>query len=157
MKITEQDEIKLDERYLEVMLFNKKGYCCSQIMTMLMLKSQGQENPDLVKAMGGLCKGLSNFAETCGVLFGGVCLLSLTLGKGSDEEEPFRCLPLITFELVEWFREETHGRYGGMKCGDILSVSPDRRACFYLVVETYEKMLSLLKENHVELKGDGSG
>ena len=54
---------------------------------------------------------------------------------------------MILWELTDWFRKRTEGEYGGPKCDEILSKSPDKRACVALIVETYEKVRSLL-ESH---------
>ena len=37
-----------------VMELSQYGYFCSQIMAILMLEMTGEENPGLVRAMGGL-------------------------------------------------------------------------------------------------------
>ena len=146
--MTEQ-EIKLDPRFLDVVQLEKKGYCCSQIMTLFMLKSRGKENPDLVRAMAGLCNGVGYSGEICGVLAGGACLLSLCAAKGADNEVPFEGLPLLLSELTDWFRKRTEAAYGGSKCDEILAKSPNRRACLTLMVETYEKVLSLLESSNL--------
>lgn len=150
-------EHKMDGRYLDVMLLNKKGYCCSQIMTILMLRSRGRDNPDLVRALAGLCEGVGNSGDICGVLSGGACLLSLCAGKGSDAEATHEGLALMLSELVEWFRKRVEGPYGGAKCDDILTRSPDKRACVTLTVETYEKVLSILESYKLAMPGEKSG
>jgi C_GCAxxG_C_C family probable redox protein len=139
--------INLDSPYLDVIRLEKKGYCCSQIMVLLMLKSRRSDNPDLIRAMAGLCNGVGYSGEICGVLTGGVCLLSLCAAKGADDEVQYERLPVILWELTDWFRKRTEGGYGGLNCDDILAKSPDKRACLALIVETYEKVRSLL-ESH---------
>jgi len=137
--------IELNERVLEAAKLNGMGYCCTQIMAIMMLRSMGRENPELVRALGGLCKGIGDSNETCGVLFGGVCLISLFLGKGSDDETPKGDLPFAIYDLANWFERQTRSPYGGKRCGDILAVSPDKKACLKLIVGTYEKALSILE------------
>ena len=139
------------------MRLEKKGYCCSQIMILFMLKSRGRENPDLVRAMAGLCNGVGYSGETCGVLTGGACLLSLCAAKGSDDEVPYEGLPVILWELTEWFRKRTETNGGGSKCDEILAKSPDKRACVALIVETYEKVESLLESRGLLLSGGKNG
>lgn len=146
-------EIKLDSRYLDVIRLEKKGYCCSQIMILFMLKSRGRDNPDLVRAMAGLCNGVGYSGEICGVLSGGACLLSLCAAKGSDDEAPYEGLPVILWELTDWFRKRTEGDYGGSKCDEILAKSPDKRACATLIVETYEKVRSMLESHNLVMPG----
>ncbi|MGD0229805.1 MAG: DVU_1555 family C-GCAxxG-C-C protein [Syntrophorhabdales bacterium] len=147
--MTSTGGINLDTLHLDVMLLGSKGYCCSQIMTILMLGRRGEENSSLVRAMAGLCNGIGYSGDICGALSGGVCLLSLCAGKGSDGEAQHERLPLMFFELTEWFRERTEGPFGGMKCDSILTRSPDKRACAVLVSETYEKVLSILESHDV--------
>ncbi|MDD3846782.1 MAG: C-GCAxxG-C-C family protein [Syntrophorhabdaceae bacterium] len=141
----ESEVLHLNERMLEVAKLNGMGYCCTQIMAIMMLRNMGRENPDLVRSLGGLCKGIADSGETCGVLLGGACLISLLLGKGSDDETPKGDLPFAIHDLTDWFERQTRGPYGGKKCRDILAVSPDKKACLKLILETYEKVLSILE------------
>ena len=62
------------------------GYQCAQVLLLYALEAQGIDNPDLVRAMGGLNRGMSNYRSVCGSLSGGLCLLSYFAGKGSAEE-----------------------------------------------------------------------
>src|SRR5208337_5482575 len=140
--------ISLDARHLEVMLLQRKGYCCSQIMALLMLRDRGTTDPDLVRAMGGLCDGIGGSGDLCGTLAGGACLLSLCAGKGADDEVPDNRLPLMLSELTEWFRGRTGGPFGGMRCDDIVARSPDKRACIGLIAETYGQVLAILETHH---------
>ena len=148
-----ENDICLKDRYLEIMLLNKKGYCCSQIMAILLLRDMRRDDTDVVRAMEGLCYGLGYSGETCGVLLGGSCLLALCAGKGSDKESSRESLPLMISELVEWFRLRTQPSFGGTTCDDILLKSPDKRACLTLIVETYEKILSILQSQGLYLIG----
>jgi hypothetical protein len=147
------NDILMDDRHFEIMLLSKKGYCCSQIMAILILKDLGRDDADLVRAMGGLCYGLGYSGETCGVLPGGACLLALCTGKGSDKESQRETLPLMIHELVEWFRQRTKVLYGGTGCDDILLPNPDKRVCMTLIIETYEKILSILESQGLYLIG----
>jgi hypothetical protein len=149
--------IQLNGLYLDVMLLQKKGYCCSQIMAIIMLKYQGRDDPELVRAIGGLCHGIGGIHDTCGVLSGGVCLISLHSGKGSDEETPDRQLPLMFLELAEWFKARTGGTLAGMRCEEIMAGCLDQRVCLSLITETYEKVLSILQSHDVGKASDRSG
>jgi C_GCAxxG_C_C family probable redox protein len=154
--ITER-ELQLNGRFLDVILLHKEGYCCSQIMAILALRDQGRENPDLVRAMGGLCHGIATMRDICGALSGGACLLSFYAGKGTDREVAHRQLPLMLFELTEWFKDRTGGTFEGMKCNEILSRSPDQRVCLSLASETYDKVLSILQSHDINDAGNGNG
>jgi len=148
-----EHDICLNDRFFEIMMLNKKGYCCSQIMAILTLRNMGREDADVVRALGGLCYGLGHSGDTCGVLSGGACILALCAGKGSDKETAREFLPLMISELVEWFRQKTNDSYGGSGCDDILLKNPDRRACLTLIVETYQKVLSILESHGLFLVG----
>jgi len=54
-----------------------KGYCCSQILMLLALEIQGRENPELVRAMAGLCMGTANSGGICGIFTGASCVMAL--------------------------------------------------------------------------------
>jgi hypothetical protein len=148
-----EKDVCLNERYFDVMLLSKRGYCCSQIMTVLILRDLERDDADLVRAMGGLCYGLAYSGEGCGVFSGGACLIALCAGKGADSESPRDTLPLMISELGEWYRQRTGASHGGSRCDDILLKSPDRRACMALILETYEKVLSILESQGLYLIG----
>lgn len=122
-----------------------QGYCCSQILVLLGLEAQGKENPDLVRAMEGLCGGMGRTGNTCGALTGGVCLLSLYSGRGSAEEPRSSQLNPMVNELVMWF-EET---YNTLNCSEILDVSLDNGTeypvkCGRIVMSVYNKVMEIL-------------
>ena len=67
-----------------IMELSRYGYFCGQILAILMLETIGEENPELVKAMGGLNGGVGFSQGCCGCMTGGACLISLFTGKGED-------------------------------------------------------------------------
>ena len=60
----------LFDRILEL---SRYGYFCSQILAILMLETTGEENPGLVRAMGGLNGGVGFSGGCCGCMTGGAC------------------------------------------------------------------------------------
>ena len=130
-----------------------QGFHCSQILLSLGLEAQGKRNPDLIRAMEGLAGGIGFCGDVCGVLTGGACLLALYAGRGTSEEEDHPKLNLMINELVEWFSENYAERYGGIHCNDILGNDPANQParCPGIVVQTYEKVKSLLLENGFDL------
>ena len=73
----------LFERIIEL---SRQGFFCAQILAILGMETDGKNNPELVRAMGGLSGGLGFTGNVCGCLTGGCCLLSYFLGKGEAEE-----------------------------------------------------------------------
>ncbi len=122
-----------------------QGYCCSQILLILGLEEQGKENPDLVKAMHGLCGGMGRSGKTCGALTGGVCLIGLAAGKGMPNEAGHGKINLMINELLEWF-EEAHG---SIECVGILDFSLDEGSeypikCGSIVSGTFDKVQEII-------------
>ena len=127
-----------------------KGYCCSQILAILALDAQGRENPELVRALAGLCMGVGNTGGVCGVFTGAACVLSLYGAKGADAEQAADKLPLMYAELSEWFAQSACASYGGTSCADIIgegSRRPDPDRCGRLLVDTWGRILEILVEN----------
>ena len=133
-----------DDLPFRMLKLRSEGFCCSQIVLILGLETQGRGNgnSELVRAAGGLCFGLVTGEEVCGALSGGVCLLSLYAGKGTkDEQLDERFLPMAK-ELNEWFRE-AHGEGSG-RCSDIVAANQGKGACGTIVAETFSKVMEIL-------------
>jgi len=122
-----------------------QGFCCSQILLTLALETQGKENPELVRAMHGLCGGMGRSGSTCGVLTGGACLIGLAAGKGATDEQSHPHIHRMVQELLEWF-EET---YSSIECEGILLYkleegSPYPIQCGNIIADTYDKVQEIL-------------
>lgn len=129
-----------------------QGFCCAQVLLLLALDAQGRENPGLIRAMSGLCHGLTGNLGPCGVLTGGACLIAYYSGKGRAEEEADAQLPLLLHEFEEWFKETAGQRFGGSRCADIVSDGqPDLQICGGLLAEAYSHIAVLLSENGFDL------
>jgi hypothetical protein len=124
-----------------------RGYCCSQAMALLALEAMGRENPELVRAMFGLCRGLAQTGGTCGILTGGCCVLGLYVAKGADEEEAHPMANPVVAEFADWFREKT-AVYGGDTCPAILGENdphgPSPAHCGTLLAESWDHILEIL-------------
>lgn len=147
----------MDETLMDILPLAAQGFCCSQIVGLLALRAQGRENPELVRALGGLCHGLGACRETgcgtCGILTGGACVLGLYFGKGKPEETLLPRADLARAEFVDWFVERTQSRYGGSACADILGDSsgrPDMARCGALLAESWARLLEILVENGMD-------
>lgn len=135
----------LMERMLKL---SQEGYYCAQILLILALESDGKENPDLVRAMGGLNGGLGNAGTICGCLTGGACFLSYFTGKGEADELPHPDSDAMIREFLSWFQSYTR-EYGGTDCTSILEGDPRNKIqrCPILMEAVLEKCMTLLEEH----------
>lgn len=134
---------------------SSKGYGCSQILILLGLDHMEKENPDLVRAMAGLCMG--NGGGVCGVLSGAACLLALYSGKGGDLETENQVMPVMLEELNDWFADYTAERYGSLQCATIMGEAtntPDMERCGEILTDTYEKVMKILISNGFDPAGE---
>lgn len=132
----------------------QKGYYCSQILLALGLENCGRTNPDLIRTMAGLAHGAGFGSGTCGALTGGMCLLALYAGHGTDEEEEHIAFMGMRMQLAEWFNEFYGEQYGGVDCEAIVGDDPDPQLrCGQIVGAVYLKVKELLAENGIELSG----
>lgn len=146
---------------LELLPLAHQGYCCSQLLVLLMLQMREQENPDLVRAMHGLCLGIGQSNGPCGLLSGGACALALAAGKGGENETPHPMLMPLLNEYAVWFHERTFA-FGGHTCEQISmglnppaegnpTPGPDPLACGDLLAECWEKILELAESYELDL------
>ncbi len=135
----------------------QQGFCCSQVLVMLGLEAQGKTDPDLVRAVHGLCGGIGWSGDTCGTLTGAACVVSLYAGRGLAEETADWRLSAMLRDLVEWFTEEYGALYGGIRCETILDGSPMNKQvrCPGIIAGTWEKVKELLQGNAYELGATG--
>jgi C_GCAxxG_C_C family probable redox protein len=140
-----------DDLVTEIQSLAKDGFKCSQIMMALALKRQGKEEPNLIRAMGGLIVGVGYTGKICGALTGGACLISLYAGRGRvDEKEHPKLWPMIE-GFVEWFESEVGENKGIIDCDKILeregATSPGPEICGPIVVKAYRKAIAILEVN----------
>lgn len=140
------------ERMIEL---KRQGFYCSQILLIMGMDLLGKSNPDLVRSMHGLTRGLGDSGEICGALTGAACLLGFYAGKGTPEQEEDPRLDFMVADLVSWFKEEYTPRYGGIRCEEILRDDPRGLVtrCPVLVSESFQKVKELLVENGFDLSG----
>ena len=135
----------MDQTQLRMMELSYHGYYCSQILMLLALETQGKENPDLIRAMGGLAHGSGYAGGICGTLTGAACLLGLYAGKGTDDEYEDERLKYMLKDLGDWFEQTIGNRYGGIACEVIVGDRTEiRQRCGMIVAETYAKVMELL-------------
>lgn len=138
----EQQAIQLDGPYFELLSLRHEGFCCSQILVKMVLADLGRENPELVRSMAALCYGSGHSAGDCGILTAAACALSLSLGDPGRELADSE-FSLQLDELVGWFTAKAEKAYGGIRCQEILTASPDKRACTLLLISTLEKLQAM--------------
>ena len=131
-----------------VMELSRYGYFGSQIRAILMLDALGEENPGLVKAMGGLNGGVGYSQGCCGCMTGGACLISYFTGKGEDTGyDDAQHKPALA-DFTRWFEEEMTAEHGGIECRDITMGNPAKRVeyCPQIIAATFEKCMEILQE-----------
>lgn len=137
--------MELFDRMLEL---SGRGFYCAQILLILALEAEGKEDPDLIRAMGGLNGGMGFSGNACGALTGGCCLLGYFCAKGEEEELEDPQMTEIIQEFVNWFKNFTGEDYGGWDCRDILEGDPSNKLkrCPELVEGVFTKCMELLTE-----------
>ena len=132
-----------------------QGFYCSQILMIMALDLQGKTNPDLVRSMNGLIRGMGDTGEICGALTAAACVLGLYAGKGLPEEDEQLQVDFMVQDLVNWFKETNIPRYGGIRCEEIITgeISNRMTRCPMLVSESFQKVKELLVENGYDLSG----
>lgn len=142
---------------MEMLPYVSQGYCCSQIMIQLALRTSGEDNPALVRSMWGFCLGMGQTGGTCGILTGGIAALSYHVGLSGQPVHPM-ALPIIT-DFVDWFnqlavcaRGNTCPAVTGALLGRDHNVdTPDMIACGALLAEGWGKIVELADSYGIDL------
>ncbi len=156
---------KMNAIMLEILPFARKGYCCSQLLMLLLMRGFERQNPDLVRAMHGLCFGMGGSEGSCGLLTGGACVLGCVAGRGKDEESAHPSFVPLISDYQQWFADRMRN-YGGTACFQIMQgiseangatrpkagEQPNLALCGDLFAECWEKILSLLETYEVPLE-----
>jgi C_GCAxxG_C_C family probable redox protein len=147
----------LDDIGLRMFRLSNAGYCCAQIMMKMALDEEEKENDDLIRALNGLCMGIGNSQKTCGVLTGGIAVLSLYAGKGSEKEYSRPGYSDMVDEFTEWFETE----FNSTQCADLIGVcsmkdyltrQEYRMKCGDMLVKSYGKVREILREHDLRLE-----
>jgi len=128
----------------EIIRLSQDGYCCSQILVQMGLDAMGDDNPQLLDAVKGLCGGLHS-GLICGTLTSAACLLSMYDSEKAKET----MIPA----LVEWFQRTCTSLYGGTSCDCITGHDPMARLerCPKIMEETFEKCRALLNDSGYQI------
>jgi len=145
----------MDETAYRILQLSMAGYCCTQIMLKMALEEEEKENPDLIRAVNGLCNGIGNDQKTCGVIIGGIGILGLYAGKGTLREYSKDGYNSMIREFMEWFEDG----FGSTDCIDLIGVTKFTDAnsdqsymvkCGDLLTKSYLKIQEILTENGYE-------
>lgn len=135
------------ELAFKVFKLSASGLCCTQIMLKLALDDEGSENEDLIRAVHGLCRGIGDAQKTCGVLIGGIGVIGLYAGKGSEREYAGENLSHMIEEYCEWFESE----FESTECERLIGVTRFEDGdqsyqvkCGEMLVESYAKVCEIL-------------
>ncbi|WHH60491.1 C-GCAxxG-C-C family protein [Petroclostridium sp. X23] len=120
------------ERVTELAL---EKYCCAQIVMAIGLEMLDKDNPDLIRAMKGMCHGVCTY-RFCGTLAAAACVLSLYHEHYSSVLIP---------ELVRWFED----RYGSVTCFNITEGKIDMSRCLKITADTCMRCFELIEENRL--------
>ena len=121
-----------------------QGFQCAQIIMIIALESEGKENTDMIRAVGGLNMGFYDFSGPCGSLTGACCLISYFAGKGEKDELADVALSEMLAEFSAWFKNS----YGGQICIDILDGDTNNMMsrCPDIVQNSYSKAMEILNK-----------
>lgn len=146
----------MDDTLIRMLQLGQQGFTCSQIIILFALELRGVDNPDLVRAMGGLAYGCGSGHGSCGVLTGGCCLLALYAGKGRARETPSDRFELMLQELNDWFSRYIGCATDDMSCHAIVGeAGPEasRQRCGNILKDTYGKVIEILSANDIDPLG----
>lgn len=143
----------MDELSLRLFKLSSAGFCCAQIMYKLALEDEGTSNDDLVRSAQGLCRGIADTQQTCGVLSGGIGVLGLYAAKAKEEESAKENFAQMVHEFHEWFDVE----FGATKCVNLIGVIDFHGAdisykliCAEMIKKAYVKVYEILQEHGYE-------
>lgn len=137
----------------DIYKFASQGYCCTQILLLLVMEKEGRENFDLIRAANGMCGGMQ-CKGTCGVLSGVIMTFGLYSGRGKVMDEKNSKLKNMADEFTAWFNSE----YKSTLCSDLVEVDiftdegdevyPVK--CGDIILKAYNKMQEILEEYEYE-------
>lgn len=136
-----------------IQALSDKGYCCSQILALLILSAQAKENPDLVRALAGLCHGVGQSGDVCGILTGACCVISYLVGPRGDQGGALPEAKFIQEEFVDWFNGICKEKWGSNQCSIIIDednpAGPDKSHCRTLLSRSWIRLLGILTFHNI--------
>lgn len=139
---------------MELVADVREGFCCSQLLMLVLLRERGEDNPQLVRAMHGLGMGLGFANGPCGLLTGGAAVLGVLAGKGEPGELPNPLLVPMVNDYAQWFFERTTD-FGSPNCESVTAglcgpgAQPSMLLCGNLLGECWEKLCEIRQQYKV--------
>ena len=121
-----------------------------------------------VKAVGAFGGGIASSGNVCGILIGGVAMISSIYSRGNLEEKENPRIWALSSKFLSKFEEMTEA-YGGMNCRDIARLdwknrdavkdyysNPEssRKICIKLVGDAAYVLGELLEQEEAKRKAD---
>lgn len=136
-----------------IQTLSDKGYCCSQILALLILGAQDKENSDLVRSLGGLCHGIGQSGDACGILTGGCCVISYLMGAEGHEDAALPEAKIVQEEFVDWFNSVCEEKWGSIHCSIMINEDdpkgPDKSFCRILLAKAWVRLLGILTLHNI--------
>lgn len=133
----------------------REGFCCSQLLMLLLLRERGEDNPTLVRAMHGLGMGIGFSNGPCGLLTGGAAVLGVLAGKGEPGELANPSFVPMVNDYAQWFFERT-APFGSPNCESVTQglcgagAQPNMLLCGNLLGECWEKLQEIREQYGVD-------
>ena len=123
-----------------------QGYHCSQIMMQLSLALRQQEDPLLIRSLGGLGGGMYR-GKTCGTLIGASCVLASYVPRAEGEPEPELYKAMVR-EVVDWFETVQVS----LECRELLKQDSISKVnlCPGRMAQTFEKVIEILESHGID-------
>ena len=99
----------------------KKRFHWSQVILAVGQEKIGEIDETAVKALGAFGGGIASSGSVCGVLIGGIAVISSIYSRGNLDEKENPRLWSVSSKFMEKF-EELAKPLGGMNCRDIAKV-----------------------------------
>lgn len=136
-----------------ILTLSQKGFCCSQILALLILGAQGRENPDLVRSLAG-CATASARAETpAAFLPEAAAYFPIWWGRTPRTAWPCPEAKIVQEEFVDWFRAACEEKWGSIHCADIIGEDnpegPDKSRCRELLAQSWTRLLGILTMHNI--------
>jgi C_GCAxxG_C_C family probable redox protein len=114
-------------------------------------EKMGMHDENAIRAVGAFAGGIASSGNACGILLGGVAMISSIYSRGNLEERENPRMWAVSRKFMQRF-EELAGPFGGINCRDIAGVDwRDRKA-----VREYYTSQESNRKNCIQLVGEAA-